>query len=135
VRVLGIQGCPRKHANLSSLLAEVLLDAGAGGTETGVGTPGSLHAGSPRWGMLVATAGKSLEIMFAGTKIAFDPLMRSLQGEVFAELLHGGLYEPGSISRDSAAMRDAFEVGRRLALGRESGVSSPAPGRPARAVR
>lgn len=86
-------------------------------------------AGSPRQGVLVATAGQARDIMFAGPKITFDFLMRSLQGQVFAELLHGGLDEPESICRNAAAMAEAFEVGQRLALGQGAElVSQRRPG-------
>jgi multimeric flavodoxin WrbA len=72
-------------------------------------------AGHRRRGVLVATAGQDREIMFVGTKVTFDFLMRSLQGEVFAELLYGGLDAQGAIGDNAAAMQRAFETGSRLA--------------------
>jgi multimeric flavodoxin WrbA len=73
-------------------------------------------AGRQRKGVLIATAGQDLDIMFVGPKITFGFLMRSLQGEVVAELLYGGLDEPGAIRRNREAMTRAFETGRRVAL-------------------
>ena len=77
-------------------------------------------SGSQRRGVLVATAGQDREIMFAGPKVTFDFLMRSLQGVVFAELLYGGLDEPGAIDKSGTAMARAFGTGLTLVHGLET---------------
>lgn len=198
MKVLGIAGSPRKRANSTVLLRQVLTGAETGGAETELIRPNKLNiapclacdgclkngrctvndqfqavydqilacdalvlatpvyfgavsaqvkvlidrcesfwkmtyvlgtpmppgpAGRSRRGVLIATAGQARDIMFAGPRITFDFLMRSLQGEVVAELLHGGLDEPGSIRRDTVAMAEAFEAGKRLALAPGAGES------------
>ena len=192
--VLGIVGSPRKHANSTSLLKQVLTGAEANGADTEVIIPwehdvgpclacvgchttgrctveddfqriygqilgcdalvlatpvyfGAVSAqvkplidrcesfwgfsfrlgaamppgpsGGKRRGVLVATAGKDQDIMFTGPRITFDFLMRSLQGQVFAELLYGGLDTPGAIRSNKAAMSRAFEAGKKLVLDTE----------------
>jgi multimeric flavodoxin WrbA len=73
-------------------------------------------SGQPRLGILIATAGKEQEIMFTGPKITFNFLINACQGDVYAELLHGGLDEQRAIQYDTEAMARAFEAGRSLAL-------------------
>lgn len=82
-------------------------------------------AGRQRQGVLIATAGQDRNIMFVGPKITFSFLMRSLQGEIVAELLYGGLDEPGAIRQNREAMTRAFETGRRVALRLEPQVLKP----------
>jgi len=72
--------------------------------------------GGQRKGILIATAGQDREIMFEGPRVTFDFLMRSLQGEVYAELLYGGFDERGAIQKNIPSMERAYQVGRRLAL-------------------
>ncbi len=80
-------------------------------------------SGRPRLGVLIATAGKGLEIMFEGPRITFDLLMGACQGEIFAELFYGELDEQRAVRRDGEAMDRAFLVGRSLAheLGKQKG--------------
>lgn len=195
MKILGIKGSPRKQANSTALLEQLLSGAAAKGAETHVITPWELDiapclacdgcfrggrclveddfqqvydqilgsdalvlatpvyfgavsaqvkalidrcesfwalryerdepvppgpSGSPRQGVLIATTGQDREIMFVGPHITFDFLMRSLGGEIYAELFHGGLDERGAVRDDDAAMKRAFETGRRLALGLEA---------------
>ena len=72
-------------------------------------------AGGRRRGVLIATAGQDREIMFAGPKVTFDFLMRSLQGEIFGELLYGEMDEPGAVAQNETAMAQAFTMGQALA--------------------
>jgi multimeric flavodoxin WrbA len=72
-------------------------------------------AGGRRRGVLIATAGQDREIMFTGPKVTFDFLMRSLQGEVFGELLYGAMDEPRAIAQNETAMARAFAMGQALA--------------------
>ena len=72
-------------------------------------------AGGRRRGVLIATAGQDREIMFAGPKVTFDFLMRSLQGEIFGELLYGEMDEPGAVAQNETAMAQAFAMGQALA--------------------
>lgn len=72
-------------------------------------------SGQPRLGILIATAGKDQERMFRGPRITFDLLMNACQGEVYAELLYGGLDVQRAIQYDGEAMRRAFQAGRSLA--------------------
>ena len=74
-------------------------------------------AGGQRKGVLIATAGQDLDQMFEGVRLTFKFLMRSLQGEVYAELLYGGYDDQDAIRKNSIAMNRAYKVGRRLALG------------------
>ena len=53
--------------------------------------------------------------MFAGPKVTFDFLMRSLQGEIFGELLYGEMDEPGAVAQNETAMAQAFAMGQALA--------------------
>lgn len=199
MKILGIKGSPRKRANSTTLLEQLLSGAQAKGAEVQVVTPWKLQiapctacdgcfesghcivkddfqqvydlilncdalvlatpvyfgavsaqvkplidrcecfwamrykleakmppgpAGSQREGVLIATAGQDREIMFAGVRVTFDFLMRSLQGEVYAELLYGGFDERDAIRENRAAMERAYQVGRRLALGLEPGTLS-----------
>lgn len=192
MEVLGVRASPRRRANSTALLHQVLAGAESVGAETEIITPGDLNlapclacngcrtdgrciiqddfqgvydqilacdalvlatpvyfgavsaqakllidrcesfwtmtyelrrpvppgpAAARRRGVLVATAGQDREIMFAGPRVTFDFLMRSLQGEVFAELLYGGLDQQQAICQDGMVMARAFETGRRLALG------------------
>jgi multimeric flavodoxin WrbA len=73
-------------------------------------------SGQPRLGILIATAGKDQELMFRGPRTTFDLLMNACQGEVYAELLYGGLDEQRAIRYDQEAMERAFQIGRSLAL-------------------
>jgi hypothetical protein len=57
--------------------------------------------------------------MFDGARVTFKYLMRSLQGQVYVELLYGGYDERSAILRNPVAMKRAYNVGRRLALGLE----------------
>ena len=191
MKILGIKGSPRKGANSTALLEQLLSGAAAEGAETQIITPWKLHiapctacdgcfktgrciikddfqqvydqilacdalvlatpvyfgavsaqvkplidrcesfwatsfklnaemppgpSGDHRRGVLIATAGQDREIMFQGPRITFDFLMRSLGGEFYAELLYGGLDERGAVQADAAAMKRAYEIGRRLAL-------------------
>ena len=72
-------------------------------------------AGGRRRGVLIATAGQDREIMFAGPKVTFDFLMRSLQGEIFGEVLYGEMDEPGAVAQNETAMAQAFAMGQALA--------------------
>jgi len=74
-------------------------------------------SGRQRRGILIATAGQHLDIMFAGAKVTFDFLMRSLQGEVYGELLFGEMDEPGVVAQNMTAMDRAFAMGQELAKG------------------
>jgi multimeric flavodoxin WrbA len=196
VKILGIKGSPRKRANTTALLEQLLAGAQAEGAKTQVITPWKMQiepcvacegcykdgrcivkddfqlvydlildcdalvlatpiyfgtvsaqvkplidrcecfwamrdvvkaamppgpAGGQRKGVLIATAGQDLEHMFDGTRFTFEFLMRSLQGEVCAELLHGGYDDQDTIRENSAAMNRAYKVGQRLALGLEPG--------------
>jgi multimeric flavodoxin WrbA len=73
-------------------------------------------SGGRRQGVLIATAGQAKEIMFQGPRITFDFLMRSLQGEIYAELLYGDLDARDAIRKNVVAMERAQRIGRRLAL-------------------
>ncbi len=74
-------------------------------------------AGEQRKGILIAMAGQNLDHMFDGAQLTFEFLMRSLQGEVYAELLYGGYDGQDAIRENVAAMSRVYEVGRRLAIG------------------
>lgn len=199
MNILGLKGSPRKRANSTALLEQLLAGARAEGAETQVITPGELQiapctacdgcledgrcivkddfqqvydlilgcdalamatpiyfgavsaqvkplvdrcqsfwairyaleaamppgpAGGQRKGVLLATAGQDRESMFAGARVTFDFVMRSLQGEVYAELLYGGFDEQDAIRENRTAMEQAYETGRRLALGLEPGIFS-----------
>jgi multimeric flavodoxin WrbA len=76
-------------------------------------------AGGQRKGVLIATAAQVRESMFDGARVTFKYLMRSLQGQVYVELLYGGYDERSAILRNPVAMKRAYNVGRRLALGLE----------------
>lgn len=193
IRVLGIKGSPRKRANSTILLEQVLAGAQAAGAETTLITSWKLEispclacyacrrdgrggrcaieddfqvvysqilasdvvvlatpvyfgavsaqvkplidrcesfwgmtyrmgvpmpaapSGGARKGILIATAGQDREIMYAGPKVTFDFLMRSLKGEYYADLLYGDLDEPAGIRANNVAMARAFEIGRRVA--------------------
>jgi len=82
-------------------------------------------AGVQRRGVLIATAGQACEGMFDGVRATFRYLMRSLQGQMYAELLYGGYDERGAILANREAMARAYNVGRRLALGLESEQAPP----------
>ncbi|MBN1314029.1 MAG: flavodoxin family protein [Anaerolineales bacterium] len=71
--------------------------------------------GRRRRGVLIATAGQDREIMFAGPRVTFDFLMRSLGGDFVGELLYGEMDEPGAIVRNNEAMDRAFVMGQELA--------------------
>jgi hypothetical protein len=53
--------------------------------------------------------------MFDGPRLTFDFLMRSLQGEIFGELLYGGMDEPGAIAKNETATARAYAMGQALA--------------------
>jgi multimeric flavodoxin WrbA len=72
-------------------------------------------SGQQRLGILIATAGRDLEIMYTGPRITFDFLMGACQGRIYAELLYGGLDEPWAIRNNREALDRAFEAGRSLA--------------------
>ena len=73
-------------------------------------------SGMPRKGVLIASAGQDKDMMFAGPRVTFDFMMRTLQGEIFTELLYGDLNEPAGILENPAAMENAYETGRDLTL-------------------
>jgi multimeric flavodoxin WrbA len=68
-----------------------------------------------RRGVLIATAGQDREIMFAGARVTFDFLMRSLGSEFSGELIYAEMDEPGAIERNKEAMASAYAMGRELA--------------------
>jgi len=74
-------------------------------------------AGKPRKGVLISVGGIDKPIMFAGAHTSFDFVMRSLEGEFWAELNYGGFDEQGAILENPDALARARELGRRLALG------------------
>lgn len=191
VKIMAIEGSPRRRANSTTLMEQVLAGARAAGAETSVVTPWNLEispctacyacnkegrctiqddyqdvydqilasdaivlatpvyfgavsaqvkplidrcesfwgmtrhqgvplpfppSGMPRKGVLIVSAGQDKEIMFTGPRVTFDFMMRTLQGEIFTELLYGGLNEPAGILENTAAMQRAFETGRDLTL-------------------
>jgi len=74
-------------------------------------------AGKPRKGVLISVGGIDKPIMFAGARTTFDFVMRSLDGEFWAELNYGGYDERDAIRENPEALARARELGRRLALG------------------
>lgn len=74
-------------------------------------------AGKPRKGVLIAISGIDKPIMFQGARTTMDFVMRSLEGEMYAELAYGGYDEREAIRENDAALARAREIGRRLALG------------------
>jgi multimeric flavodoxin WrbA len=74
-------------------------------------------AGGTRKGVLITVGGIDKPIMFEGVRTTFDFVMRSLEGEVWAELTYGGYDEQEAILENSEALARARELGRRLALG------------------
>jgi multimeric flavodoxin WrbA len=81
-------------------------------------------AGAPRKGILIATCGMLRAEMLTGPRLTFRFMMRSLQGEFWAELTRMGMDAPGHIRQDQAAMERARDLGRRLACG-EPAESGP----------
>ncbi len=75
--------------------------------------------GRPRRGVLIATSGIRRDEMFDGARRPFAFWMRSLQGEVWGELVRSGLEDQGEILQDAPTLELARQMGQRLAAGLE----------------
>jgi multimeric flavodoxin WrbA len=74
-------------------------------------------AGQPRKGVLIATSGIRRDHMFDCARRAFSFWMRSLQGDIWGEIVRSGLEEQEEILRDAPTMEWVYLMGKRLAAG------------------